>query len=68
MARYTIELSEEVDEEIGRIADALGVKTKADVVRKALNLLNYVVREQAEGGKLVVENKKQNLRKEVVTL
>ena len=44
------------------------IKSKADVLRKALNLLNYVVRAQEEGGKLVVENKKDKSRKEVITL
>ena len=46
----------------------LGAKTKADVVRKALNLLQYVLEEQKGGGKLMVENKRENSRKEVITI
>ena len=68
MSRFTIEFTNDVDKEIEALAATLRVKTKADVVRKALNLLNYVVREQADGSKLVLENREQNVRKEVVTL
>lgn len=68
MSRFTIEFSSTVDKEIEEIAQALSVSTKAEVVRKALNLLKYVVRERAAGSKLVLENEKQNVRKEIVTL
>ena len=68
MSRFTIDFSEEAERDLRGLIKALGVKSKADVLRKALNLLNYVVRAQEEGGKLVVENKKDKSRKEVVTL
>jgi predicted transcriptional regulator len=68
MSRFTIEFSEDVDKQIDEIAAALHAPTKADVVRKALGLLSYVVKEKAQGSTLVLENKQQNVRKEVVTL
>ncbi len=68
MSRFTIDFSEEAERDLQGLIKALGVKSKADVLRKALNLLNYVVRAQEEGGKLVVENKKDKSRKEVITL
>ena len=68
MSRFTIEFSEDVDQQIDQIAKALKAPTKADVVRKALGLLSYVVKERDEGSTLVLENKKTNVRKEIVTL
>ena len=68
MSRFTIDFSDEAERDLQGLIKALGVKSKADVLRKALNLLNYVVRAQEEGGKLVVENKKDKSRKEVITL
>ncbi len=68
MSRFTIDFSDEAERDLQDLIKALGVKSKADVLRKALNLLNYVVRAQEEGGKLVVENKKDKSRKEVITL
>jgi hypothetical protein len=68
MSRFTIDFSDEAERDLQSLTKALGVKSKADVLRKALNLLNYVVRAQEEGGKLVVENKKDQSRKELITL
>ncbi|MEE9264692.1 MAG: hypothetical protein V3V11_09570 [Vicinamibacteria bacterium] len=68
MSRFTIDFSDEAERDLQGLIKALGVKSKADVLRKALNLLNYVVRAQEEGGKLLVENKKDKSRKEVITL
>ncbi len=68
MSRFTIDFSDEAERDLQGLIKALGVKSKADVLRKALNLLNYVVRAREEGGKLVVENKKDKSRKEVITL
>ena len=68
MSRFTIDFSDEAERDLHGLIKALGVKSKADVLRKALNLLNYVVRAQEEGGKRVVENKKDKSRKEVITL
>ena len=68
MSRFTIEFTDDVDQQIEEIAKALNANTKADVIRKALGLLNYVVQEKAAGFTVIVENKKENIRKEVVTL
>ena len=68
MSRFTIDFSDEAERDLQGLIKALGVKSKADVLRKALNLLNYVVRAQEDGGKLLVENKKDKSRKEVITL
>ena len=68
MSRFTIDFSDEAEQNLQSLTKALGVKSKADVLRKALNLLNYVVRAREEGGKLVVENKKDKSRKELITL
>ena len=68
MSRFTIDFSDEAERDLQGLIKALGVKSKADVLRRALNLLNYVVRAQEEGGKLLVENKKDKSRKEVITL
>ena len=68
MSRFTIDFSDEAERDLQGLIKALGVKSKADVLRKALNLLRYVVRAQEEGGKLMVENKKDKSRKEVITL
>ena len=68
MSKFTIDFSDEAERDLQNLTKALGVKSKADVLRKALNLLNYVVRAQKEGGKLVVENKKDQSRKELITL
>lgn len=68
MSRFTIDFSDDAERDLQSLTKALGVKSKANVLRKALNLLNYVVRAQKEWGKLVVENKKDQSRKELITL
>ena len=68
MSRFTIDFSDEAERDLQSLTKALRVKSKADVLRKALNLLSYVVRAQEEGGRLLVENEKDKSRKEVITL
>jgi metal-responsive CopG/Arc/MetJ family transcriptional regulator len=68
MSRFTIEFSEKADKEINDVAERLGVKSKAEVLRKALALLNYVTEEQEGGSKLILENEKEKLKKEIVTI
>lgn len=68
MSRFTIDFSDEAERDLQSLAKALRVKSKADVLRRALNLLSYVVRAQEEGGRLLVENEKDKSRKEVITL
>lgn len=68
MPKYTIQLSNETDLELSRLTKALGVNSKADVVRRALNLLRYVLDERKEGGRLVVENNRDKTKKEVIPI
>ncbi len=68
MSRFTIEFTEEADRGLEQVQKILGGKTKADVIRKAINLLNFVVQERQKGGRLFIENKDENLRKEIVTI
>lgn len=68
MSRFTIEFNEEADKGLEHIQHYLGATSKADVIRKAVNLLNYVVTEREGGGKLVIEHPDKQLRKEVVTI
>ena len=68
MPHDTIQLSKKAERDLVRLTKRLGVKSKGDAVRKALNLLQYLLEEQKGGGKLMVENTKNNSRKEVVTI
>ncbi len=68
MPKYTIQFSKRTDRDLERLAKALGVSSKADVVRKAVNLLRYVLEEQKAGGKLVVENSRDKTKKELVPI
>ena len=67
MSRFTIELTPEADKGLEEVRQRLGATTKADVIRKAISLLNFVVQERQEGGRLIIENSKKDVRKEVVT-
>jgi hypothetical protein len=68
VARFTIDFSSEAEHELRDIQKALDVGTKADVIRKALSLVKYIVEERQKGGKLFIENEKEKVRKEIVTL
>ena len=68
MPKYTINFSAETDRDLERLTKALGVNSKADVVRRALNLLRYVLDERKDGGRLVVENNRDKTKKEVVPI
>ncbi len=68
MARFTIDFSPNAESELRDIQKALDVGSKAEVIRKALSLVKYVVEERQRGGRLYVENEKDKVRKEIVTL
>lgn len=68
MSRFTIHFSDDADRSLETAQKSLNVTSKADVIRKALNLLNYVVQERSKGGKLYVENEREKVRKEIVTI
>ena len=59
MSRFTIDFSDEAERDLQGLIKALGVKSKADVLRKALNLLNYVVRAGGRGQTRGREQKRQ---------
>ncbi len=68
MARFSIDFSEESDRDLDALTRELGVKSKADVVRKALSLLRFIVKVQSEGGRLIIENPRERSQREVITL
>jgi len=68
MPKYTIHFSSEADRDLVRLTKALGVSSKADVVRRALKLFRYVLDEQKGGGKLVVENRRNKTKKELIPI
>ena len=68
MSRFSIDFSEESDRDLDALTKALGVKSKAEVVRKALSLLRFIVQAQSEGGRLIIENRDENSQREVITL
>ncbi len=68
MPKYTIQFSKRTDRDLERLAKALGVSSKADVIRKAVNLLRYVLEEQKASGKLVVENSRDKTKKELIPI
>lgn len=66
MPRYTVDFSPEVDQRLEELR-APG-QTKAQVIRRALSLLSFVVDEAKNGGALVVENPRRHSKHEVVLL
>jgi len=68
MPKFTIQFSEQTDKDLDRLTKALGVNSKAEVVRKAVNLLRYVLKEQKCGGALVVENKREKTTKQLIPI
>ena len=66
--KYTIHFSNETNRDLARLTNALGVNSKADVVRRALNLLRIVVDEQKGGGRVVVENDRDKTKKELIPI
>jgi len=68
MARFSIDFSEQSDQDLDALTRELGVKSKAEVVRKALSLLRFIVKAQSECGRLIVENPNEKSQREVITL
>jgi hypothetical protein len=63
----TVDFSSEAYQTMEEISKELGT-TKVEVLRKALGLLHFVLEERRSGGKLIIENPKENLKKEIVSL
>jgi len=68
MPKFTIQFSQQTDKDFDRLTKALGVNSKAEVVRKAVNVLRYLLKEQKCGGTLVVENKREKTRKQLIPI
>jgi len=67
MPRVTVDFSEEAFKALDEIADALST-TKSEALRKALGLMRFVTQERRRGAKLIIEDPKENVRKEIVQL
>ena len=65
MKRITADFSPEAYDILNDTAKQLSI-SKAEALRKALGLINFVIRQQKEGWTLILE--KGDKRKEVVTL
>jgi hypothetical protein len=68
MLKDTIHFSKQTDRDLERLTNALGVASKADVDRRAVKLLRYVLEEQKGGGKLVLENRRDKTGKELIPI
>ena len=68
MARFTIDFSDVAADDIEQLAQELQLRTKADVLRKALGVLKYIVEEKRQGGRLFIENRQEGERKEIVAI
>lgn len=53
--RVSMDMSEEAYQVVREIADGSGV-TKAEVIRRALGLMRFVMEERHRGGRIIVED------------
>ena len=67
MPRLTVDFSKDAFEAIEEIANDLST-TKSEALRKAIALLRYTVRAQKKGSKLIIEDPKENVKREIVQL
>ena len=67
LTRITADFSLEAYQTLNEVADLMNT-TKADVLRRSLGLLRFVLQEQKEGRKIVIEDGVGTVRKEIVTL
>lgn len=65
LTRITADFTPEAYETLSTVSESLQT-TKAEALRKALGLLNFVIKHRNQGWKLVLE--KDDDRKEIVTL
>ena len=63
-----MDFSDVAAEEIEQLAQELQLRTKADVLRKALGVLKYIVEEKRQGGRVFIENRQEGERKEIVAI
>ena len=65
--RITADFSEEAYEALTEVSESLHT-TKAESLRRALGLIRFILRQQKEGWRLILEDKEGKERKEIVTL
>lgn len=65
--RLTLDLSQELDELLQRLADSTG-GTKSDVMRKSITLMELAVEAKRAGRRFGVAHEGQNLATEIVGL
>lgn len=64
----TIQFPKQPDGDLEQSTKTRGVNSRAEVVRKAPSVARYLLREQKGGGTLVVENKREKTKKELIPI
>lgn len=67
LKRITADLTPEAYEVLSEVAKQLHT-SKADVLRRSLGLINFLLKEKEKGYKLILESQSGSDRKEIVTL
>lgn len=67
MPRMTVDFSDDAFEAVEEIASELST-TKSEALRRAIGLMRFVVQEKKAGSRIVAENPKGNVKKEIVQL
>jgi hypothetical protein len=64
--RIVADFTPEAYEVLSDVAQQLNT-SKADALRRALGLANFILRQQKEGWRVILEHEKDKVRKELVT-
>ena len=65
--RLNVNISNALSNTLDNLADAEGT-SKTDILRKAIALFDLVIKERGKGGKLIVVDEENNVRKEIIGL
>ena len=65
--RLNVNISNALSNTLDNLADAEGT-SKTDILRKAIALFDLVIKEREKGGKLIVVDEENNVRKEIIGL
>ncbi len=74
MSEFVFKTSDDVDADINRMARQLGINTSDAtlmtnaVLQKALNLCKYVLDEKSNGSRILIENHRYDIRKEIYNI
>ena len=66
MSRFTVDFDREAEDRVESIREYLDASTKAEVIRKALKLLNFIVNEDKAGRTIFIEDPETNKRTAIV--